>query len=112
MRLPVQPALHGLEDIFVLPAGDAPLFGRRALGLERAALAAGQVPVAVQREALLDARHAAGERFACGAAVGVLLADVDEVLLAEAAVGLGPGGQRPGDVRRGPGLFAAEDLLA
>jgi hypothetical protein len=47
----------------------------------------------VQRHAPLDCTHVMHKELTSRAAVGVLVGQVDEVLLAEAAVGLRPGGQ-------------------
>ena len=74
----------------MLPSSDAPLLGRRALGFERTASTAGQVPVAMEREALLDRRHMVGKHLAGGTAVCVLVADIDEVLLADRPSALAP----------------------
>lgn len=53
-----------------------------------------------------------GKHLAGGTAVCVLVADIDEVLLAEPTVGLGSRGQRPWHVWRRAGLLAGEYLLA
>ena len=86
----VEPRLHRLEHGLVLPARDAAFGPCRALGLERAG-PAGARPIAAQRLAVLLAREAIGQPLAGGTAIDVIRGDIDEVLLAEAALGFGAG---------------------
>src|SRR3954447_26972277 len=69
----VEPALHGVEDRLVLPAGDATVDAGRAAGFEIARPATRQVPVAVQGQPVLDVGHVPGQPLACRTEVGVLL---------------------------------------
>ena len=41
LRMLIEPALHCLEDVLMLPSGDPALFGWRAMALDRAARAGG-----------------------------------------------------------------------
>ena len=88
LGLPVESALYGLEDRLVLPARDAPVVTRRALRLDWA-LRAGTAPIAAQLQAVLFAREAVDRTLARRALVFVVLGDVDEVALVEAALRLG-----------------------
>ena len=49
----VEADLHGLDDILMLPTGDAALFCWRAIWLQRALTAVAR-PVSVERQPLLD----------------------------------------------------------
>ena len=86
-------SMHGL----MLPALDAALACSVVhCGLSGQVEAGGQVPVVIAVSVRSRPGRAPGQLLAGRAAVDVVLGVVDEVLLAEAAVGLGPGGQRLG----------------
>src|SRR4030095_192701 len=87
--------LHRLQHLLVLPARDPPLRSCGAAALEWAAMAS-HGPVAPQRQPTLDIAVVVLELLAGRTAVGVFLGQVDEVLLAKAAVGLGTRGHRLG----------------
>ena len=82
---PVEPILHPVEHILILPALDAPQLGRRALGSERASEAGAQVAVEVEVFGVIRPAIGLGEFGACRAGVMVLLGVVDEVLPGEEA---------------------------
>src|SRR5262249_5001731 len=85
---PVQPLLHGVDHGLMFPALDPALTAARALLLERTVGAPGG-PVGVQRLAVLDRAEAARQPLAGRTAIDVSIGQVDEVLLAEASLGLG-----------------------
>src|ERR1019366_8282260 len=90
----VEAILHGVDHRLMLPALDpARLFAGRASVLQRTHVALGR-PVDVQVHAVFHRGEAAGQPLASRTAIGVVLGDVDEVLLAEPALGLGAGGER------------------
>jgi hypothetical protein len=72
----------------MLPALDAALLAARTPVLQRAACAFGG-PVDVEVHAVLDRGEAAGQGLPCRAAIDIVVGQVDEVLLAEASLGLG-----------------------
>jgi len=80
----------------MLPPRDLSFDCRRALGLDAAAGATGPVPVSVKRHAPLDNGHVIRKQGAGRAAVDVLVGQINEVLLAEAAVRLGACGRMCG----------------
>ena len=94
----------------MFPARHAPLCARRALLLERTALAV-RAPVAVIRHAFLDAGEAPNQSFACRAAVLVPCGIVDEVGLVEPAVGLGIGGFRRRHQSVDPCFMTGQDFF-
>jgi hypothetical protein len=108
----VQPALHRIEDALVLPARDAALPAGRAPGLDGAIRAPCRPVVPQELAGLVDAVEPPPHGLAGRAAVGVLLGQVDGVLLAETPVGLGARGHRLGHERGDAGPLAGEDLLA
>ena len=63
LRMLVEPTLHCLEYIFMLPSGDPPLLGGGADMLDGAALA-GVGPVAAQDQSIFFVRVVIGEPFA------------------------------------------------
>ena len=87
LGLTVQTILHRIEDGFVFPARDAPIVARGALRFERTP-GAGRGPIFVQRLAVLDAAKALDSSLARGAAILIILGDVDKVALVEATLGL------------------------
>ena len=87
LRMLVEPALHRLDNVLMLPSGDQPLLGSGAGILDGAVLACLGC-VAAQDHAFVLGRAVVGEPFAGRADVNVLLSHVAEVLLAEAPFGL------------------------
>ena len=102
-RVLIEPPLDGFKDIFVLPARDAALLARRALVLHGAA-SADVGPIAAQGQSPFFARAAIAQARAGRADIDVLFGEVAEVLLAEAALGLSPRGQRLGQGELGVGI--------
>ncbi len=84
----IQSLLHGVNHCFMFPAPDAALLAGGALVLECASSAVGS-PIFVDVQTLLDRGEAPGQSLAGGAAIDVVIGDIDEVLLAEASIGLG-----------------------
>ena len=83
LRMLVEPALHGLENVLMLPSGDPSLLAGGAAMLDGAALA-GVGPVAAQDQSIFLGGVVVGEPFTGRTNVNVLLGHVAEVLLAEA----------------------------
>ena len=92
----IQSLLHGVDHCFMFPAPDAALLAGGALHLEGASSAVGS-PIFADVQALLDRGEAPGRSLAGGAAIDVVIGDIDEVLLAESSTGLGARGQWFGD---------------
>ena len=82
-RMFVEPALHRLKNVLVLPSGDPALLAGGAAVLDGAVLA-GVGPVAAQDQSVFLGRVVVGEPFAGRTDVNVLLRHVAEVLLAKA----------------------------
>src|SRR5438132_7116264 len=97
--------------MLVLPSRDPPLRPRRALVFEPAVLARG-CPVAPQHLSGFFVRIAIWQPLASWAAIGILLGQIHEVLLAEAPLRLGPRGQRLRQRHRDARLVAFKDLRA
>src|SRR5204863_3637694 len=76
----VEPILHPVEHVFILPALDDPPRGRRAPGSERTGEAGAQVAIAVEIFRMIHTAMDFGEFCARRASVVVLLGVVDEVL--------------------------------
>src|SRR5262245_28062229 len=87
LRVRIEPALHRVEHMFVLPARDAALRSRRALRFERTARACRR-PIAMQRLAVFLVRIPIVQLLSRRAAVYVLRRKIDEVLLTKAAIRL------------------------
>src|SRR5207342_248609 len=87
LRMFVEPALHRIENVLVLPSGDPSLLTGGAAVLDGAALA-GVGPVAAQDQSVFLGRGVVGEPFAGRANINVLLRHIAEVLLAEAPLRL------------------------
>jgi hypothetical protein len=87
LRVLVETTLHRLDDMLVLPSRDPALLARGALILDSAGPARVR-PIATQLLSVLNGREVVFEMLAGGAAVDVLFGQIDEVLLAEAAVRL------------------------
>src|SRR4051794_28031714 len=97
--------------MLVLPSRDPPLWASRAFAFERAALARG-CPVAPQHLAGLLVRVAIWQPLASWAAIGILLGQIHEVLLAEAPLRFGPRGQRLRQRHRDARFVAFKNLWA
>ena len=110
LRMLVEPALHGFENMLVLPSRDPSLLGGSALMLDGAALA-GVGPVAAQDQSIFLVRVAVGQLLTGRTDVDILIGHIAEVLLAEAAFGLGFEVIGFGSVTVMPPL-AGQDLLA
>src|SRR5437588_10420435 len=87
LRVLIETLLHSFERVFVLPWLEAPLRSLGTLRFERAARACRR-PIAAQRLAVLLVRITIGQLLARRAAVDILRRQIDEVLLAEAAIRL------------------------
>ena len=111
LRVLVEALLYGLEDMLMLPAGDASLHASRAATLERT-VAAGIGPIAPQLLAILFVRVVVLQLFASRTAIHILVAEVDKVLLAEATLGLNARGYRLGKRHRDAGFVTREDFVA
>src|SRR5262245_22549964 len=85
LRVLIETLLHGLEHVLVLPSGDAPLGAGRTLRFERAARACGR-PISTQRLAILLIRVTIGQLLARWAAIGILLRQIEEVVVAESSL--------------------------
>jgi len=93
------------------PPRDPPLLASRAEAPERAGSAYGG-PVTAQPQPVLDVGVAIGQPFAGRAAIDVLPGQIDEVLLAEATLGLGARCHRLWQRDRDAGLIAGETFFA
>src|SRR5690348_4542290 len=87
LRMLVEPALHRLQNVLMLPSGDPSLLGGGAAGSKRTALAR-VGPVAVQDQAMFFIRVMVSDPFTGGADVNILLGHIAEVLLAKAPLRL------------------------
>src|SRR5215469_17655316 len=95
VRIFVEPFLHRLDDLLVLPPRDATLSSRRALTFDWAGTAR-IGPITMKFLAVLHGRKAILQFLTRRAAVSVLIRQIHEVLLAKAAFRLGTGGHRFG----------------
>ena len=82
---PIEPILHPVEHVLMLPALDDPPLGRRAPGSERTSGAGAQVAIAVEVFRVIHAAMNFGQFYARWAGVVVVLGVVDEVLPGEEA---------------------------
>src|SRR5260370_9828939 len=89
----VEPTLHRLENVLMLPSGDPSLLAGGAAVLDGAALA-GVGPIAAQDQSIFLVRVVVGEPFSGRTNVNILLSHVAEVLFAEAAFRLWVRGRR------------------
>src|SRR5229473_5358893 len=105
----VQPRLHGIDNVFVLPPLDATLRSLRALSLQRAG-AARAGPVVVQDQSIFLVREVVGELLTGRTNVDVLLSHVAKILLAEATFRLRLRCLGFWQRDRDAGRFACEDL--
>src|SRR6202040_4430384 len=85
LRVFVEPPLHRLRDMLVLPSRDASLLARGALMLDGAA-ATGARPVAPQSLPPLNGREVVFEMLPSWTAIDILAGNIDKVLLAEPAL--------------------------
>jgi hypothetical protein len=85
VRIFVEPLLHRLEYVLMLPALDAPLLAWRAAAFERA-IPAGIGPIAVQLQPVFFARKTVCKFLAGRSAIDIFLGQIHEILLAEATV--------------------------
>src|SRR4029434_6970398 len=83
LRILIEPALHRLENVLMLPSGDPSFLAGGAAVLDGAALA-GIGPVAAQDQSIFLVRVMVSEPFTGRTNVDVVLSQVAEVLLAEA----------------------------
>src|SRR5664280_978063 len=82
-RMFVEPALHRLENVLMLPSGDPSFLASGAAVLDAAALA-GFGRVAAQDQSIFRGGEGVGEPFTGRTDVNVILSYITEVLLAEA----------------------------
>src|SRR5437763_7770591 len=87
-RVLVEPALHGFENMLMLPARDPSFLAGGAAVLDGAALA-DIGPVAAQDQPVFLVRVVIGECFTSRADVDILVSHVAEVLLAKSPICLG-----------------------
>ena len=87
LRMFVEPALHRLKNVLVLPSGD-PSFLAAGAGLLDGAVLTGIGPVAAQDQSMFFVGVVVGERFAGRTDVNVVPSHVAEVLLAETPFGI------------------------
>src|SRR5476651_1871816 len=80
IRLPVEPALHGFQNMFVLPSSDSAIVAGRTSLLEMATRA-GTGPVHPQTHVMLNRRESMNCALACGASILIVPCNVDEVAL-------------------------------
>ena len=83
LRMLVEPALHRLKNVLMLPSGDPAFLAGGAAVLDATALA-GFGRVAAQDQSIFRGGEGVGEPFAGRADVNVLVSQISEVLLAEA----------------------------
>jgi hypothetical protein len=76
----VEPILHPVEHVLILPALDAPQLGRRAAGFERTGEAGAQAAVEIEVFGVIRPALGLGECCARRAGVMIVLSVVDEVL--------------------------------
>src|ERR1700716_2644428 len=81
----IEPILHPVEHVLILPALDAPQLGRRAPGFERTGETGTQVAIEIEVLGVICPTLGLGEFRASRAGVMVVLGVVDEVLPGEEA---------------------------
>ncbi len=109
LRILVEAALCSFEHMFVLPSGNPALLARGALALDGAG-AAGVGRVAMQLLPVLDGGERVLQPLSCRAAIDVLVGQIDEVLLAEAAFRFSARCHRLGQRHRDASLLARQDF--
>src|SRR5450830_880600 len=83
LRMLVEPALHRLKNVLMLPSGDPSFLASGAAVLDAATLAAfGRV--AAQDQSIFRGGEGVGEPFTGRTNIDVLLSDITEVLLPKA----------------------------
>src|ERR671931_1520003 len=97
--------------MLMLPARDPPLLASRAATL-KPTVPARIVPIPPQLMPVLLVRVVVLQLFAGRAAIHIFLAEIDEVLLAEAAPCFNARGHRFGERHGNAGLMTREDFLA
>src|SRR5947209_5732963 len=110
-RVLVEPALHGFENMLMLPARDPSFLAGGAAVFDGAARA-GIGPIAAQDQPVFFVGVAVGETFTCRTDVEILTGQVAEVLLAEAPNGFGVRSHRLWQSDRNAGFLARQDLGA
>jgi hypothetical protein len=78
----IEALLHSFEQMLMLPSRNPPFWPRRALGFEQTILT-GCGPVAPHPLAVFLIGEAIRQALACWTAIGVLLWQIDEVVLSE-----------------------------
>src|SRR6478609_2904636 len=111
LRMLVEPALNGFENVLMFPSGDPSFLAGGASGLDYTALA-DVGPVAAQHQPVFLGRVVVGELLAGRTNVNVLVSHIAEVLLAEASFGLCVRGHRLWQRNRDTSLLACPNLLA
>ena len=110
-RVCIQALLHSVEQRLMLPSCNTALRPCCALRFERTILT-GCGPVAPQHLALFFVCIAIWQPLPSRTAIGVLLRQIDKVLLTEAPIRLGTRRLRLGQSYRDARLMAREDLRA
>ena len=111
IRIFIEPLLHRLDHVLVLPARNSTLLACRALALDRAG-AARIGPVAPHTLPVLLGSEIVSQCLAGRAAVDILRRQIDEILLAETALRFRSRRHRFRQRHRNAGRIAFEDLLA
>src|ERR1700736_747723 len=111
LRMLVEPALNGFENVLMFPSGDPSFLAGGASGLDCTALA-DVGPVAAQHQTVFLGRVVVGELLAGRTNVNVLVSHIAEVLLAEASFGFCVRGHRLWQRNRDTSLLACPNLLA
>ena len=88
LRVFVEACLHGLDDVLVFPAGDAPLLAFRALILDRTNRARAG-PIAAQVLSVFLGRVTISQLLSGGTAVDIFGRQIDKIRLAKAPFRLG-----------------------
>src|SRR5215475_3673392 len=108
IRIFVEPFLHGLDNLLVLPSCDATLSSRRALSFDCTGTARIS-PITVKCLAVLLSRIAILQFLTRRAAIDIFIGQINKVLLPKAAFRLGTGSHRFGKcLLTGQNLLAAE----
>ena len=107
----VEPLLHRLDHLLVLPAGDPPLWAFRACRLERTG-SARICPIPAHVLAVFHGCHSIGELLPGRAAINILISQINKILLAETAFRFGTGCHRLRQRHGDAGVLARLDLLA
>src|SRR5271168_2267254 len=111
LRMLVEPALNGFENVLMFPSGDPSFLAGGASGLDCTA-PADVGPVAAQHQSVFLGRVVVGELLASRTNVNVLVSHIAEVLLAEASFGLCVRGHRLWQRNRDTSLLACPNLFA